>query len=178
MTRFDRRTGWARAGGAFLLPLALSACAAPEGDSTNGDGAAANPDPPQAATEAAVDSALQSFVAAQRAIDGDRAAAHMWPEFTMLQDGRQATHEEVVEQIRGTFPAIEAFTTEWTNVQLRVLSPTLALTSFHFRDSIVMTTGELIRSQGPTTLVWERRGPDWRILYGDVDHYPVEPTPP
>jgi predicted enzyme related to lactoylglutathione lyase len=26
---------------------------------------------------------------------------------------------------------------------------------------------------GPTTLVWERRGDDWLIVYADADHYPV-----
>ncbi len=26
---------------------------------------------------------------------------------------------------------------------------------------------------GPTTLVWQRRGADWLIIFADADHYPV-----
>jgi len=70
--------------------------------------------------------------------------------------------------------SLELFATEWNDLRITVIGPDAALSSFHFRDSIVTKSGELIRTQGPTSFVWERRGDEWRIVYGDADHYPIE----
>jgi hypothetical protein len=51
----------------------------------------------------------------------------------------------------------------------------LAISSFLFRDSVLTSAGELIRSHGSTTFIWERRKGEWRVRFGDADHYPTVP---
>lgn len=58
-----------------------------------------------------------------------------------------------------------------------VLSESHAISSFVFRDSIVTSAGELLQSQGPTTLIWERREGVWKLLFGDADHYGIPDAP-
>ena len=130
----------------------------------------------RAAVELAVDSALQAFLAAELAIDTTAVMAHMWPEFSMYQDGQRADYPTIMDQIRTTMPGLEVFHAEWTDIQIRALGAHVAVSSFHFRDSIVTLQGDLIQAQGPTTLIWERREDQWRLIYGDADHYPVEAT--
>ena len=65
----------------------------------------------------------------------------------------------------------------FADVEVGVLGPNAAFVSFTFNDSIVMASGETLRFTGPTTLVWERRGSDWLIVYADADHYAVPREP-
>ena len=135
---------------------------------------ASAPTPLARNAELAVDSAVFSFLAAEEARDQEAVIAHLWPEFHMLQDGRRADYDEVVSQIRSTMPSLQLFRSEWTDLKVQLLSDEVALTSFHFRDSVVTAEGDLIQSQGPTTLIWELRDGQWRIVFGDADHYPLD----
>ena len=63
----------------------------------------------------------------------------------------------------------------WTDLEITPVGSNAAVSSFLFRDSIVTREGELIRNRGPTTLVWQRRGGEWRVLRADADHYPLAP---
>ena len=125
----------------------------------------------------AVDSAVRSFRQAEVDRDAARAVAHLWPEFYMYADGVRSDYESVRANILATMGSLSVFETEWTDVQIVPLARNSALSSFLFRDSIIAADGTLLQTQGPTTLVWERRGDEWRILYADADHYPVNPEP-
>ena len=128
----------------------------------------------RAELETAVDSAVQAFLAVERAIDAEGVVGHMWPEFYMYQDGTRVEYDAVVAQTRETLPTLALFHADWTDIRVQALARNLVLSSFQFRDSIVTKAGALIQSRGPTTLLWERRGTEWRILYADADHYPVD----
>jgi len=159
---------------AVLAGGLLSACAAPP---------AAFDDAARAAVEAAVDSATRAFEATERARDVDGMLRHLAPDFTMVTDGVRSGRDEVVAQVRSTMPTLRSFESQWTDMVVRALGPDAALSSFHFVDVVVTGEGDTLRAQGPTTLVWERRGEDWRIVYADADHYPGEesgdvPPPP
>ena len=80
----------------------------------------------------------------------------------------------VLAVIRATLPGLAVFDARWSDVETRALSPTSAVTSFLFRDSIVTLEGETTVMRGPSTLVWEKRGDDWLIVYVDADHYPPD----
>ncbi len=130
-------------------------------------------DAERASLEAAVDSATRAFADAERARDAERVVAHLADDFYMYNDGVRRTYDDVVGDIRQTMGTLRHFEPAWRDVAVRALGSNAALVSFTFRDSIVTGAGETIRLWGPTTLIWERRGADWLIVYADADHYPV-----
>lgn len=154
-----------------MLVLALAGC----GSTPPSDGAAPFDDAARAAVEAAVDSATRAFEAAERARDAEAAVAHLAPDFSIFVDGSRVDYEASATGMRASLPTLAHFEPGWTDLRVRALSPTLAISSFTFNDSIVGEDGALTRTTGPTTLVWEKRGSDWLIVYGDADHYPVQP---
>ncbi len=120
---------------------------------------------------AAVDSATRSFQEAERARDAERTVAHLAPDFYMYVDGVRTTYAESVEMISQSMPTLSAFEPTWDDLEVRVLGRNAAVVSFVVRDSLVAMNGDITVMTGPTTLVWERRGDDWLVVYGDADHY-------
>lgn len=121
-----------------------------------------------------VEAAVWRFHAADTARNAEAVIGLLWPEFYMLADGSRDEYERVVAGTRRFMESLALFETRWTDVRVTPLGPDHAVSSFAFRDSIVTRSGELIQARGPTTLVWERRGDEWRVLYADADHYPVD----
>lgn len=128
----------------------------------------------RAAIAAEVDSATRAFRAAEAAHDAARTVAHLAPEFTMLLDGVRVEYDSVAASTRRVLPSIAHFEPQWTDIRVRVLGRDAAVSSFLFRDSIVFADGSVVTARGPTTLVWERRGAEWRIVFADADHYPFQ----
>ncbi len=122
---------------------------------------------------AAVDSATRSFQRAERARNAEQTVAHLAPDFYIYIDGVRTSYDDVAAMIRQSMPLLATFEPTWDDLEIKVLGRNAAVASFVFRDSIVTTTGDMTLTTGPTTLVWERRGQDWLIVYGDADHYPV-----
>jgi hypothetical protein len=127
-----------------------------------------------AAIVAAVEAAVWAFHAADTTRNPQGVIDLLWPEFYMFVDGARTDYEAVSAGSREFLPSLQTFATEWSDLRITPLGPDHAVSSFVFLDSIVTRTGDLIRSQGPTTFVWERRHGEWRILYADADHYPIE----
>lgn len=123
------------------------------------------------AVVASVDSAARSFEAAQRARDAVRTIAHLAPDFYMYNDGVRVGYDSVAASIRRTMGGLRHLEPGFENLEVRPLGPEAALVSLTFHDSIVTDSGKTLTFRGPTTLVWERRGRDWLIVYADADHY-------
>lgn len=121
---------------------------------------------------ASVDSVTRAFEQAERDRDPERVLTFIAPDFYMYVDGVRADYETTVPGIRGIASFLH-FEPGWENVEVRVLGPEAALVSFAFRDSIITESGELLLARGATTLIWERRDGEWRVVYADADHYPV-----
>ncbi|MFV1979649.1 MAG: nuclear transport factor 2 family protein, partial [Rhodothermia bacterium] len=119
----------------------------------------------------------KSVIPSTSAEDPATDEARATPEFYMLADGARLEYDDVVAGSREFLPDLVVFAADWTDVRITPLDPNHAIASFQFRDSIVTSTGELIQTQGPTTLVWEKRDGEWRAVYADADHYPVDPGP-
>jgi len=151
------------------LTAGCGAAEAPPEPSERGFDAAA-----RATVAAAVDSATWSFHAAEVALDGEAVVAHLATDFYMYGDGVRSDYADVAPQIRSTMGTLSVFDARWSDLEVRVLGPDAAIASFLFRDSMVTTTGDVTVLRGPTTLVWERRGDDWLIVYVDADHYPPD----
>lgn len=126
------------------------------------------------AVEREVGAAVRAFHAADTARDAEAIVDMLWPEYEMLVDGERLTYSEVVEGTRTFMADVETFQTRWSDLRVIPLTPDAAVASFVFRDSIVMRSGEIVRSRGPTTLLWERRDGVWGMRFGDADHYPIE----
>jgi len=122
---------------------------------------------------AEVSAATDGFREAQRVRDADRTIAYIAPDFAMYLDGARTSYDSVVASIRRSMPTFSHLESRYSDVAVRVLGRDAAVVSFTFRDSIVTTAGMTLLFTGPTTLVWERTGDAWRIVYADADHYPV-----
>ncbi len=122
---------------------------------------------------ATVESLTGAFEQAERDRNPDGVLALIAPDFYMYADGVRADYDEVVAGIRD-IASFQHFEPGWANLEVRVLGPHAALATFTFRDSIVTGPGQVLLAGGATTLVWERRGGEWRVVYADADHYPVE----
>jgi hypothetical protein len=146
----------------------LQACAGPEADP--GTGAQYDEESVRSQVEAGV----WAFHRADTARSAEQVIALLWPEFEMLVDGQRVGFDEVAEGSRTFMAGVETFHTTWSDLRIIPLGPDAAVSSFIFRDSIVTRSGELIRNRGPTTLVWQRRDGEWRIRFGDADHYPID----
>lgn len=150
------------------IPLVvLAACPSP---------AASLSETERLAIAASVDSATRSFEAAERARDAEGVIAHLAPDFYMYGDGVRSGYDSVAASIRGTMESFQDFEPGFHDVEVIVLGRDAAVVSMTFRDSITTASGETLQFRGPTTLVWERRGADWLIVYADADHYAV-PAP-
>jgi len=130
-------------------------------------------DAERAAVEHSVDSATRSFEAAERARDGERLVAHLAPDFHMYNDGVRVGYDSTVAMIRGTMETLQSFEPGFADTEVMVLGPDAGAVSFTFHDVVVTAENDTLRAQGPTTLVWVRRGTDWLIRYADADHYPA-----
>jgi ketosteroid isomerase-like protein len=113
-----------------------------------------------------------AFEQAERDRDPERVLALIAPDFYMYADGVRADYDEIVAGIRD-IASFQHFEPGWANLEVRVLGPDTALATFTFRDSIVTGPGEVLLAGGATTLIWERRDGEWRVVYADADHYPV-----
>ena len=119
----------------------------------------------------AVDSATRSFQEAERARDAERIIAHLAPDFYIYVDGVRNSYAQSSEMIRQAMPTLHVFEPAWNDLEIRVLGRNAAVASFVFRDSMVTVDGDVTVTTGPTTLIWERRGDDWLVVYADADHY-------
>jgi len=118
-----------------------------------------------------VEAAVWAFHAADTARNAEGVIELLWPEFTMLVDGRRLTYPEVAAGSREFMATLESFHTEWSELEIVPLGSDAAISSFVFRDSIVSRAGEVDRAHGPTTFVWQKRAGEWRVLFADADHY-------
>ena len=121
-----------------------------------------------------VEEAVWAFHAADTSRNAEGVINLMWPQFSMLVDGNRIGYEQAVHVSRAFMPTLKTFHTEWTDLRIDVLSETHAVSSFIFSDSIVTLSGELTRSMGPNTFIWEQRGGIWKVLIADADHYPID----
>jgi len=124
---------------------------------------------------AEVEAAVWAFHAADTARDAEAVIRLLWPDYDMLVDGQRVDYEQVASSSREFMATLELFHTVWSDLQVIPIGPDAAISSFLFRDSIVSRTGELTRAEGPTTFLWERRSSEWRLRFGDADHYPIIP---
>jgi ketosteroid isomerase-like protein len=124
--------------------------------------------------ERSVRSAVDAFAAAQRERDADAIVGHLAPDFYMYADGTRVDYETVVGQIRSTMPSLQRLETTWSDVEVTVLARDAALVSFVFQDDVTDADGVRARVRGPTSFVWRLREGEWRLVYADADHYPVE----
>ena len=150
----------------FVTMTLLSGCVSPAEQSETADATVAL---------AEVEAAVWAFHAADTAKDAEAVIRLLWPEYTMFADGSPVAYDDVVAGSREFMAGLDLFHTEWTDLRTTALGPDAVLSSFLFRDSIVTTAGDLIQARGQTTFVWQRRGGEWRILFGHADHYPIEP---
>ena len=138
----------------------------------NGDDVVVAVDTAQIRSE--IEEAVWAFHAADTSKNAQGVIDLLWPDFSMFADGARIEYEDVVQGSRTFMADLELFHTEWTDLDIVPLGPDAALSTFLFQDSIITLQGQLIEAKGPTTFVWQRRGDEWRVLFADADHYPVD----
>lgn len=119
-----------------------------------------------------VTAAVWEFHAADTARNAAAVIDLLWPEYTMLVDGHRITYADITENSPAYMASLALFHTTWAELEIIPIAEDAALSSFIFTDSILTKTGELTKAKGPTTFLWRKRNGEWRVRYGDADHYP------
>ena len=115
---------------------------------------------------------LRAFEAAERTLDPAAVLAFIDPEFRMFQDGERVDYAATVAQMEATLPTLRLFEPRFEDIEIIVIGPDAALSSMTFHDVITDAQGVTTRMRGPSTMLWRRRGGEWRIVFADSDHYP------
>jgi ketosteroid isomerase-like protein len=125
----------------------------------------------------AVEAAMRSFEAAERALDAEALIAHFaaLPGFHVYNDGQRIDYETVTANLRNGFSSLRSIEGGFHDIEVIVLSPDAALATAGFREVVTDQTGEVTRVRGAASWLWRRIDGNWRIVYGHADHYPDEP---
>lgn len=121
-----------------------------------------------------VETQVRAFHTADTSLNDRAILSLLWPEYTMLVDGNHISYNDVKAGTGKFMANTKAFYTQWQDLRIIPLGNEHAISSFIFTDSIIANDGTITRSKGPNTFVWEKRNEEWRLIYGDADHYPVE----
>ena len=119
---------------------------------------------------------VNAFHSADTTLNSEGVLDLLWPEFTMLSDGKYINFEHVSEGAKSFMASLESFHTKWDSLRIIPLGDKHAISSFIFTDSIVAKDGTLTQSRGPNTFIWEQRNGIWKVIYGDADHYSIDKT--
>jgi uncharacterized protein (TIGR02246 family) len=125
---------------------------------------------------AAVQRGMESFEAAERALDAGALVEHFAAagDFYMHNDGLRLTREEIVAGVTQAFPTLRSIEGGFTGLQIVVLAPDAALATALFQETITTQDGTVVRQRGAATWLWREHRGEWKITYGHVDHSPVE----
>ena len=120
----------------------------------------------------AVEEAMRSFEAAERALDAERLIGHFagGDHHYIFNDGQRVTHEAMAAGVRGTFPTLESIQGGFNDVDVMVLGSDAALVATTFEETVTTKTGTRIQQRGVASWLWRHIGDRWRIVYGHVDH--------
>ena len=121
-----------------------------------------------------VESAVWAFHSADTSRNEDQVIGLIWPECSMFIDGHRISYEQMTSGSKQFMSSLTLFYTDWNDLQIIPISSDAAISSFIFRDSIINSSGVLTQHRGPNTFLWQKRNDEWRVLYGDADHYPVQ----
>lgn len=128
---------------------------------------------PYADITSEIEAAVWAFHAADTARNAEAIIDLLWPESTMLIDGQRSTYQDIVKGSKQFMNELVLFHTEWTDLEIIPVAENAAISSFIFQDSIIHHSGALTQAKGPNTFLWQKRKGEWRILFVDADHYPV-----
>lgn len=125
----------------------------------------------------AVQEAMGSFAAAERALDAERLIAHFAhvPEFHVYNDGQRLSYETITANLRAGFPTLRSIEGGFENMHVFVLAPDAALVTAEFSEVTTDRSGNVTRVRGAASWLWRRSDGEWKIVYGQADHYPDEP---
>lgn len=121
-----------------------------------------------------VEKQVWAFHAADTSMNAEQLINLLWPEFTMLVDGKYIAYEDVKIGSKEFMASLESFQSKWNDLRIIPLGNDHAISSYIFTDSIVSKNGAITQSMGPNTFVWENRNGQWKVIYADADHYPAE----
>ncbi|NNE15675.1 MAG: hypothetical protein HKN51_11900 [Saprospiraceae bacterium] len=116
---------------------------------------------------------VYAFHTADTSMNANAIVDLLWPEYTMLVDGNYVNYENIKSAAYTFMASLKTFHSEWKDLRIFPPGQNHAISSYTFIDSLVAKDGTITKSRGPNTFVWERRGEEWKVIYGDADHYPI-----
>jgi len=120
-----------------------------------------------------IENMIWKFHAADTSMNADKVIDLMWPESTLLIDGKTMNYLEMKKGVTKFMPTLTLFHTEWTDLKIVVEHDSSAISSFNFRDSIITKEGKLSQSKGPNTFVWQKRKDIWKVIHVEAIHNPI-----
>lgn len=123
----------------------------------------------------AVQLGMASFEAAERALDPEAVIRHFAAtDFYMHNDGVRLSRDQIVAGVTQAFPTLRSLEGGFTGLQIHVLAADAALATALFEETMTTLDGTVVRQSGAATWLWRQLPGDWRIVYGHVDHHPVQ----
>jgi ketosteroid isomerase-like protein len=132
------------------------------------------PDPVFGTIAGVIETRMRSFEAAERALDADRLIAHFAGPTSgyMYNDGQKLTFEAMALEIRGSFRRLRAIDGGFEDVDVVVLATDAALATARFQSTVTSVSGSETKQHGAATWLWRLLAGEWKITYGQIDHYP------
>ena len=126
----------------------------------------------------AVEESMRAFEAAEHALDAERVIAHFagGADHYIYNDGQRLTHEALAVSVRVAFLTLQSMEGGFADVDVMVLAPDAALVAATFEETVTTRAGGRMEQRGVASWLWRHVGGDWRIVYGQVDHYPDAST--
>lgn len=124
----------------------------------------------------AVEQVMASFENAELALNADALVHHFSDggDFFMHNDGVRLRREEIAAAVSQAFPTLRSLEGGFSGLQIHVLAPDAALATALFQETITTHDGTVVRQRGAATWLWRERSGEWKIVYGHVDHSPIE----
>tara|TARA_B100000497_G_C7660360_1_gene397724 strand:- start:10 stop:429 length:420 start_codon:yes stop_codon:yes gene_type:complete len=121
-----------------------------------------------------IETVVWALHAADTSMNAEGVIDLLWPDANILIDGNRMTYRELSEGSRKFMKELTHFHAEWNDLQILPVSENAAISSYIFTDSIVNNQGIISQAKGPNTFIWQKRNDEWKIIFGDADHYPRE----
>jgi ketosteroid isomerase-like protein len=135
-------------------------------------------DPVFGSAAQAVEKRMRSFEAAERALDADKVLSHFAGSSRgyMYNDGQKLTFEAMMLEMRGSFRRLRSIDGGFQDIDIVVLATDAALANARFQSTITSVSGDETKQYGATTWLWRLIDGEWKITYGQIDHYPDTST--
>ena len=111
-----------------------------------------------------VQALTQELAGAWERLDADAYLAFFAEDLVFYFDGVSVSRADFEAGVRATLEMLQASTFEITDPHIQILGEDAVATSFQLREALILDADRSEDFQAAVTLVWARRGGEWRVV--------------